>query len=127
MAQPRKKLPGNFVHFRCASSLTEALDEVAARHDITRSEAARIIMELYLHDDIRSAAANEGISRVRHVLHVAQGRAFEAYKEAFFGAIDDMAGTPYGNRLGDALVKRPAPLAERFEDVPDEDALDEPG
>lgn len=123
----KKPLPANFVHFRCASQLTEALDRVAEEHDITRSEAARILLELYLFNDTNLIAGHEGIAQVKTVLRIAQGQAFESYLASFNESIANLAKqgagagglprdrpqrlTPFGRAAAAAAAADPPPGA----------------
>lgn len=102
-----RKLPGTFVHFRCTPQLTEALDAVADEYGISRSEATRVILELYLFDDVRLIAAKEGLGQVRQAVHVAQSAGYEAFKVAFAQALEGVAD-PGGRPRPGALALRGA-------------------
>lgn len=103
-----KALPENFIHLRCSTDLTEALDALALEHKITRSECVRIVLELHLFDDKRRTAASEAITEIKGALHKAQAMAMNAYKARFLEVLDEEAAAGYPRSVG-VLGNRRAP------------------
>lgn len=68
--------------------LTQALDRLAREQDVTRSAVVRIILELYLFNDVNLIAASEGISEVRNRVKVASAIGFIAFRKVFQDVID---------------------------------------